>query len=308
MKNLVALTVLLIVNLSLNAQQVGINLRLDAAKSFKLDKKTKIELSQQLQLTPEIKNIERKYDRIFDEFELFPFLREGNDDDDKDDDDDDKDDDDKDDDDKDDDDNDDDDDDDDDDDTIKGSTTDGSNKGSSNGSSPGFNDLNDDPYRIDLRWRSSTTFDFDYKIRKWLRVGQSYSLLLDNEDIRHLSRTDLTLQPKMPGKKFDLQYRIAYQLGAESRKGILRLDSDFSSRLGTDWEFKNRHIWFNNFSVNGAFDEGIWEWDRFRYDTGLEYKFSKTHSFSFGYRFQQRLDRKKNAVSHGVSFAYSLDF
>ena len=294
MKNLITLIALLTFSLSLNAQQVGINLRLEAAKSFKLDKKTKIEVSQQLQLTPEVKNINRKYDRIFDEFELFPFLREGNDDDDKDDDD------------KDDDDDDDDDDDNDDDDDDKLNGT--SNSGSTSGTSPGFNDLNDDPYRIDLSWRSSSTFDFDYKIRKWLRVGQSYSLLLDNENLRHLSRTDLTLQPKMPSKKFDLQYRIAYQLGAESRKGKLRLDSDFSSRLGTDWEFKNRHIWFNNFSVNGAFDEGIWEWDRIRYDTGLEYKFSKTHSFSFGYRFQQRLDRKKNAVSHGVSFAYSLDF
>jgi hypothetical protein len=283
MKNLIVLIVLLTFTLSLNAQQVGINLRLDAAKSFKLNKKTRIEVSQQLQLTPEIKNIGRKYDRIFDEFELFPFLREDQDDDDDDDDQD---------------------DDDDDDDTLKGAT----NSRSTSGTSPGFNDLNDDPYRIDLSWRSSSTFDFDYKIRKWLRVGQSYSLLLDNEDLRHLSRTDLTLQPKMPSKKFELQYRIAYQLGAESRKGKLRLDSDFSSRLGTDWEFKDRHIWFNNFSVNGAFDEGSWEWDRFRYDTGLEYRFSKTHSFSFGYRFQQRLDRRKNAVSHGVSFAYSVDF
>lgn len=288
MKNLIVLIVLLTFTLSLNAQQVGINLRLEATKSFKLDKKTKIEVSQQLQLTPEVKNIGRKYDRIFDEFELFPFLREDQDDDDDDDDDD----------------NDDNDDNDDDDDDLSGA----SNSGSTSGTSTGFNDLNDDPYRIDLSWRSSSTFDFDYKIRKWLRVGQSYSLLLDNENLRHLSRTDLTLQPKMPSKKFDLQYRIAYQLGAESRKGKLRLDSDFSSRLGTDWEFKKRHIWFNNFSVNGAFDEGIWEWDRFRYDTGLEYKFSKMHSFSFGYRFQQRLDRKKNAVSHGVSFAYSLDF
>ncbi|WP_373553580.1 hypothetical protein [Haliscomenobacter sp.] len=276
MKNLTVLIVLLIVTLSLNAQQLGINLRLDAAKSFKLDKKTKIEVSQQLQLTPEIKNINRRYDRIFDEFELFPFLREDQDDVD----------------------------DDDDDDKLGGTTS----SGSTSGGSTNFNNLNDDPYRIDLSWRSSSTFDFDYKIRKWLRVGQSYSLLVDNENLRHLSRTDLTLQPKMPSKKFDLQYRIAYQLGAESRKGKLRLDSDFSSRLGTDWEFKNRHIWFNNFSVNGAFDDGIWEWDRFRYDTGLEYKFSKTHSFSFGYRFQQRLDRKKNAVSHGVSLAYSLDF
>jgi len=277
MKNLIVLIVLLTVTLSLNAQQVGINLRLDAAKSFKLDKKTRIEVSQQLQLTPEIKNINRRYDRIFDEFELFPFLREDKDDDGDDDDDDDK---------------------------LSGT----SNSGSTSGTSPSFNNLNDDPYRIDLSWRSSTTVDFDYKIRKWLRFGQSYSLLLDKDNLRHLSRTDLTLQPKMPSKKFDLQYRIAYQLGAESRKGKLRLDSDFSSRLGTDWEFKDRHIWFNNFSVNGAFDEGIWEWDRFRYDTGLEYKFSKTHSFSFGYRFQQRLDRRKNAVSHGVSFAYSLDF
>jgi hypothetical protein len=281
MKNLIVLIVLLTVTLSLNAQQVGINLRLDAAKSFKLDKKTRIEVSQQLQLTPEIKNINRRYDRIFDEFELFPFLREDKDDD-----------------------GDDDGDDDDDDDKLSGT----SNSGSTSGTSPSVNNLNDDPYRIDLSWRSSTTVDFDYKIRKWLRFGQSYSLLLDKDNLRHLSRTDLTIQPKMPSKKFDLQYRIAYQLGAESRKGKLRLDSDFSSRLGTDWEFKDRHIWFNNFSVNGAFDEGIWEWDRFRYDTGLEYKFSKTHSFSFGYRFQQRLDRRKNAVSHGVSFAYSLDF
>lgn len=280
MKNLIFLIVLLTFTLSANAQQVGINLRLEAAKSFKLNKKTKIELTQQLQLTPEIKNIGRKYDRIFDEFELFPFLREDQDDDDGNDDND------------------------DDDDKLTGTN----NSGSTSSASPGFNDLNDDPYRIDLRWRSSSTFDFDYKIRKWLRFGQSYSLLLDNEDIRHLSRTDLTLQPKMPSKKFDLQYRIAYQLGAESRKGKLELDSDFSSRLGTDWEFKDRHIWFNNFSINGAFDEGLWEWDRFRLDTGLEYKFSKTHSFSFGYRFQQRLNRKKNAVSHGVSFAYSLDF
>jgi len=301
MKNLILLLGLLTLAYTLPAQQVGINLRLEAAKSFKLDKKTKIEVSQQLQLTPEIKNTKRKYDRIFDEFELFPFLQESDDDDDDSGDDDD----DNDDNDDDDDDNDDDDDDNDDDDDDNNSSNPQAG-GTSNGT--GFNELNDDPYRIDLSWRSSTSFDFDYKIRKWLRVGQSYSLLLDAEDLRHLSRTDLTLQPKMPSKKLDVQYRIAYQLGAESNKGRLKLDSDFSSRLGTDWEIKDRHIWFNNFSVNGAFDEGIWEWDRFRYDTGLEYKFSKTHSFSFGYRFQKRLDRRKNAVSHGVNFSYSLDF
>lgn len=295
MKNLIILLGLLTLAYTLPAQQVGINMRLDAAKSFKLDKKTKIEVSQQLQLTPEIKNTRRKYERIFDEFELFPFLKENDSDDDDDDDEDDNDDN-------------DDDDDDDDDNASNNSSNNNQNGGTSNGSSNDFNELNDDPYRIDLSWRSSSTVDFDYKIRKWLRFGQSYSLLLDAEDLRHLSRTDLTLQPKMPSKKLDLQYRIAYQLGAETRKGKMRLDSDFSSRLGTDWEFKDRHIWFNNFAVNGAFDEGIWEWDRFRYDTGLEYKFSKTHSFSFGYRFQRRLDRRKNAVSHGVNFSYSIDF
>lgn len=285
MKNLIILLGLLALSYALPAQQVGINLRLEAAKSFKLDKKTKIEVSQQLQLTPEIKNTRRKYERIFDEFELFPFLQESDDDDDDDSDDDEND------------------DDDDDDNNNRVNTQTG---GTSNGT--GFNELNDDPYRIGLSWRSSTTFDFDYKIRKWLRVGQSYSLLLDAEDLRHLSRTDLTLQPKMPSKKLDVQYRIAYQLGAESSKGRLKLDSDFSSRTAVEWEFKDHHIWFNSFALNGAFDKGIWEWDRFRYDTGLEYKFSKTHSFSFGYRFQKRLDRRKNAVSHGVNFSYSLDF
>ena len=128
------------------------------------------------------------------------------------------------------------------------------------------------------------------------------------EDVRHLARTDLTFQPQLPGKKLDLQFRIAHQLGASHDKGRLELDSDFSGRTALEWEFKKRHVWFNNFSVNGAFDEKIWEWDRFRYDTGLEYKLSKTHSFAFGYRLQQRLNRKKNAISHGVSFSYSLDF
>lgn len=294
MKSLIILVGLLTLACTLPAQQVGINMRLEATKSFKLDKKAKIEVSQQLQLTPEIKNTRRKYERIFDEFELFPFLKENDSGDDDEEDDDNE--------------EDDNDDDDDDDNASNNSSNNNQNGGTSNSSSNDFNELNDDPYRIDLSWRSSSTVDFDYKIRRWLRFGQSYSLLLDAENLRHLSRSDLTLQPKMPSKKLDLQYRIAYQLGAETNKGKMRLDSDFSSRLGADWEFKDRHIWFNNFAVNGAFEESIWEWDRFRYDTGLEYKFSKTHSFSFGYRFQKRLDRRKNAVSHGVNFSYSIDF
>ncbi|MBK9488176.1 MAG: hypothetical protein IPO07_04775 [Haliscomenobacter sp.] len=160
----------------------------------------------------EIKNVNKKYNRIFDEFELFPFLKDDDDDDDDDDD-------------------------------------NPANVGN------GFQDLNDAPYAIDLAWRSSTSVDFDYKIRKWLRFGQSYSLLLDAEDVRHLARTDLTFQPQLPGKKLDLQFRIAHQLGASHDKGRLELDSDFSGRTALEWEFKKRHVWFNNFSVNGAFDE-----------------------------------------------------
>ncbi len=72
MKNLITLFTLIAFSFSLSAQQVGINLQAEVAKSFKLDKKTKIELAQQLQLNPEIKNINKKYNRIFDEFEFFP--------------------------------------------------------------------------------------------------------------------------------------------------------------------------------------------------------------------------------------------
>lgn len=265
MKKLLLLAILLLLFQIGNAQDqdVGINFRLDVSKQFKLNTKTRIELRQQLQINPEIKNLKTKKDSdIFNEIDLFPY----------------------------------------------GEEEDEEDEDEKEEVNPdGFEELNDARQRIKMEWRSATTADFDYKLLKWLRLGQSYSLFLDEERMRHLFRSDVTFQPKLASKKFKIPQRIAFQVASRERKGVTIFEPDFSARSGIEWAFKKRHELYTNFMVNGAFDDGQWEWDRFRCDIGLEYTFHKIHSFDFGYRFQQRLNRK-GQVSHGVTLQYSIGF
>ncbi len=246
-------------------QDIGINLRFDVSKQFKLNDKLRIELREQLQINPELKNLKTKKDSdIFNEIELFPYDDDEEEDDEQ--------------------------------------------EEEENEDDPGgFNELNDARQRVKMEWRSATTADFDYKLLKWIRLGQSYSLFLDEDRMRHLLRSDVTFQPKLASKKLSIPQRIAFQVVSRERRGVTIWEPDFSARTGIEWKFKKRHELYTNFTVNGAFDEGIWEWDRFRCDVGLEYAFSKIHSFDFGYRFQQRLNRK-GQVSHGLTLQYSVGF
>lgn len=255
-------------------QDVGINLRIDVSKQFKLNDKMRIELREQLQINPELKNLKTKKDKdIFNEIELFPYGDEDDDNNHNDDDDDDND----------------------------------EEEEENNADVDGFDELNDARQRVRMEWRSATTADFDYKLLKWMRLGQSYSLFLDEDRMRHLFRSDVTFQPKLATKKLSIPQRLAFQVVSRERRGVAIWEPDFSARTGIEWKFKKRHELYTNLTVNGAFDEGVWEWDRFRCDVGLEYAFNKTHSFDFGYRFQQRLNRKAQ-VSHGLTLQYSVGF
>lgn len=248
-------------------QDVGINLRLDVSKQFKLNSKTRIDLRQQFQFNPEFKNLKTKKDSdIFNEIELFPYSDDENE--------------------------------------QEEEEEDNPNPV---GNPDGFNELNDARQRIKMEWRSATTADFDYKLLKWLRLGQSYTFFLDKDRTRHLFRSDVTFQPKLASKKLNIPQRLAFQVASRERKGVTIFEPDFSARTGIEWAFKKRHELYTTITVNGAWDEGLWEWDRLRCDFGLEYAFNKVHSFDFGYRFQQRLDRKWQ-ISHGVTIQYSVGF
>lgn len=193
MKRLLAILVTLCVLAlaDLTAQNhVGINLRIDAGKTWKLNKKTRVEIGQQFQVNPEFNNNQKKFGEIFNEINLFPV---GDSDDDGIDDDDDTDDD----------------DDDEDDESIGG------------GISQPLGSLNDKPYTILFEWRSATNASINYRITEWLRVGQSYAFnIRTGGDIRHSLQTNLAFVEKV-NDKFEFSQRLGFQYTSREKKGKL---------------------------------------------------------------------------------------
>lgn len=262
-KNILLPVLLCLFFLSVEAQDISTTIRFGVAKQFKLSKKARIELDQQFQSSPRVRDKKmKKEDDLFNEIELLPF-RSSNE------------------------------------------TTTTNTNGNGNGGI--FKDLDDDAKRVDADFRTATTVDFDYKLSKWLRFGQSYSLAWDTEEIRHSMGTDFTIQPKLPVKKLSFSNKLGAQFATREKKGETIIKHSIASQIGLDWQFKKDHRLYSRATVNGGFDEKIWEWDRLRWDSGLRYTFNKVHTFDFSYRFQQRLTGKKR-TAEGVVFRYSIDF
>jgi hypothetical protein len=169
-----------------------------------------------------------------------------------------------------------------------------------------FNEINDDPKEVTVAWRSSTNLAYTYNIFKTVRIGAGYGLLLDKSQLRHLFSSDLTYTPDIDIKKVKFPQRIAFQLATREDDGKIEWQHDISARSGFDWKFKSKHTFYGQASVNGAFDDGEWDWDRLRLEAGLKYEFSKKHAFEFSYRYQQRLDKKRR-TSNGIGFRYTVN-
>ncbi len=248
--------------LRLEAQDVSTTIRFGLAKQFKLNKKARIEIDQQFQSSPRVRDKKlKKEDDLFNEIELLPYR-------------------------------------------SSSETTITNTNGNGSGI---FKDLDDNAKRVDADFRTATSLDFDYKLSKWLRFGQGYSLTWDTEEIRHSIGTDLTIQPKLSVKKLSFSNKLGAQFATRERKGETIIEHSIASQIGMDWQFKKEHRLYSRATVNGGFDEKIWEWDRLRWDSGLRYTFNKVHTFDFSYRFQQKLTGKKR-TTEGIVFRYSIDF
>lgn len=240
----------------LSAQDFGVNLQLALSKRFKLSSKSRLTLQQRLQLNPEIERLGQRTDDEL--FKEFDLFPFELDDDD-------------------------DDNDNDDDDEI-------------DDQEPPFNDLNDEASVVRLDWRSSTGFAYEYRLVKWFRIRNTYALLWDADDIRHSWRLDFNLRPDLPTKAIDISQRLSFQLGGRNRRGAFIVSHNLSLRQGVQWNFTSNHRLYSNITVNGEWDEGKWEWDRLRIDTGLRYQLSDVQSIDFSFRYQQRLRDRKSVV------------
>jgi|APTNR8051073442_1049403.scaffolds.fasta_scaffold08658_2 hypothetical protein len=264
MKKLILLICLLFCFWGSYAQHLGVNIRVDVSKNFKISKKSRVEISQQIQLNPEIKATESKYNNLFNDIYLFP----GDDEEDEED-------------------------------------------GDEDDDEPGMGNsggLDDNPQQVEVEWRSVTGLRGEYRPANWLRLSQNYSLNIREKEVRHGFRTDFTFLPFHKSKKFELEPRLSWQMNSAKDDGRTVWNHSFVFRSGLEWLFKKDHRLYVNPAANIELDEGILEWDRFRLDSGIKYRFRKKHTFDFGYRYQKRLTGKKKANSHGISIGYSVDF
>jgi hypothetical protein len=279
MHRIVILLFLLAVATTVYTQQVGYNVSVGVRKTVNFTKKTSLDIRQQFQLTPEIERYDNQYGDFFNEegFWAIPD-RYRTDDDDNDDDND---------------------DDDDDDDDLP--------PGAGNGTPVDGNELNDLPTEINWDWRSNTSLQFNYRPRKWLRINSGYALFYNGKEFRHTVRAEVDYRPlrhTKSKKKVDLAARVLYQQIGQPDDDQFEWNSFLIPRFDTEWTFKKNHILTISPSLNGVWDDGKLEWDRWRVNTSLAYIYKKIHRFSFSYQFQQRLDKPRRA--HGISLGYEI--
>jgi hypothetical protein len=247
----------------LDAQHIGINLRIGGEKELELNKKLRAAIGQQFQISPEITDAEDKYSSLFNEIYLFP-----SDDDDKDDDD---------------------------------------NTDDDGQSSDPDNALDDAPKEVEMNFRSATSVRGGYKLLKWLKLNQTYTLNFRVGDLRHSLGSSIEIEKYLIPKKLLTEGRFTFQQTSRKRKSGTEWQRDLVYRFNTEWVFKKNHRLFAATSVNQAMEAGNLNWDRLRLDTGMRYCYDKLHQFSFGYRFQKQLTEKKKS-SHGVSLTYEVQF
>ncbi len=232
---------------------IGLNLRIDGSKTWKLNKKTRLEVSQQFQINPENSADPDQPGEIFNEISLFP------------------------------------------------------NRNDDEVPTGQFKDPLGEAYDVLFEWRSATSVQINYRIKEWLRVGQSYRFnLRGNGDVRHIFQTTANVTERV-NKTFEFSQRIDFQYTSRVKKGKTIWEEDIVGRTGFSWDFSKKFTYETTFGVNGSFDDGEWEWDRMRIDLGLRYRMTKKQSFDFGYRFQRTLDKKRQ-VSHALNVGYLLDF
>ncbi len=271
MKNTVLILFFFAASHQIFAQDFGFSLSLGARKTFKLSKKTTLDLRQQIQLNPEIKKYNNKYGDFFNEEGFWPIPDRYEEDDELDDDD----------------------------------LPPGAGSGIPNTGS----ELDDTPRDISLDWRSTTAFQYNYQFFSWLRTNGGYSLLFDGEELRHNFRAELDYRPLRHCKKkqkIDLSARGLFQYVGQSDDGVYEWDALLIPRLDAEWTFKKNHILGLSNALNGGWKKGALSFDRWRITPKFVFIYEKKHRFTFSYQYQQRIGKPKH--SQGMSFGYEVRF
>jgi hypothetical protein len=249
----------------LSAQHIGVSVSAGIRKTWKLNKKISFDLRQQIQVNPEIEKFESDYGDIFNEEGFWPIPDRDDDAEEEDDD------------------------------------------GNTPPVDPG-GELNDDPYTISFEWRTSSVGRLQYNFYDWLRLSSGYTLFYNGEEFRHAWQSELDYRPLLHNdadRKFDISTRMVFQRTGRPRKsGGMKWESFLTPRLQMTYKMDKKHTFYAGSSLNGAWDDNILEFERYRLNGGIQFTFNKKHLFDLGYQFQKRLDKPDR--SNSVSLSYTV--
>ena|GEM_PF-2011225 len=264
-----------------SAQEIGINLNARLSKEFDWGKKWKFTLHQRIAITPEFTTIESPYQDLFDDFDLIPGFDEDDlyEDDEK---------------------------------EENEADDDDEEEQSNESTDPQYpftpdQELDNDFRRLESNFRTATGWELEWRIKKWLRFSQSYDFLWRPGRTRHALETTLSIRPKISSKKWLTDWRISWQQVGEHRSKGWRIDHGLRARWRIQYKLDKRKRIYLTPGINGEWDDGIYEWDRFRLESGLTYKIGKKQQIQFAYRYQERLN-KRNRKSHDINLRYNLNF
>jgi hypothetical protein len=272
MKNIAFILFFAATTHTLCSQNIGISLSVGLRKTFTLNEKSSFDLRQHFQINPEIKKYNNKYGDFFNEDGFWSVPDRYRDDDELDDDDD-------------------------------------LPPGAGNGIPDNGGELNDSPHEITFDWRSNSSFQYNYRFFPWFRSNAGYGLFYNGEEFRHTFRAELDYRPLRHSdkkRKLDLAARTLFQYVGQPDDGAMEWGASLIPRFDVDWTFKQNHIIAVSNSLNGTWDDDIFEFDRWRIYGRLVLVYEKMHRFTLGYLYQARLDKPKN--THGVNFGYEVRF
>jgi hypothetical protein len=253
------------------AQPIPISITAGIRKTFNLNKKSALEIREQVQVNPEIEQYANEYGDFFNEDGFWSIPDRYRDDDDLDDDDNDL------------------------------------PPGAGTGVPDNSGELDDTPRYIRIDWRSTSSLQYTYRFHTWLRSNTAYALFYNGEEFRHTFRTEMDYRPLRHGgkkRKADMALRTMYQRIGRPDNDKMKWTSFLIPRMDADWAFKKNHTLVLSNALNGEWSDGKLAFDRWRMNASLVFTYSKIHRFTFAYQYQQRLDQPGR--SHGLSFGYEV--
>jgi hypothetical protein len=268
MKKLLFTLLLWSICIAANAQHLGISISGGVRKTWNFTDDLTFDLRQQIQVNPEIRKFDSEFGDFFNEEGFWPIPDQYRDDDDDDE----------------------------------------EEEEEPPVQPPPPNELDDSPYTISFEWRTSSVTRLQYSIFDWMRVSTGYTLFYNGEEFRHAWQSELDYRPLLHSdkkRKFDLSTRVGFQrTGRPAKKGGMKWESFLTPRIQATFKMDKKHTLYGGGSLNGGWDDGIFEFDRYRLNGGIQFSFKKTQMFDLGYQYQVRLD--KPGQSNSISLSYMV--